>query len=366
VNGTTTLGAVVGLALMLLAAASAQAEPYIAVQSGFKCSTCHTNPSGGGKRTVFGNAYAASTLSGSSWSPLGEEGEHWTGEINRWFALGGDLRAALDYVETPGQEEQSSFDVSRGTIYAEFRVVPDRLTFYVDEQFAPGGAINREVYALLAAGGGRYTVKAGKFFLPFGLRLQDDSAFVRRYSGINFDTPDQGIELGLELDRWSAQVAVTNGTSGAPDDDTTKQTSVSATYIDAGWRLGVSYNLNNAALGDREMLGVFAGLRTGPIAWLAEIDAITDDVADGQQDALAGLLEANWRVAAGHNVKLSYEHYDPNDAVDEDDQQRLSLVWEYWAFQHFQSRVGLRTNDGVAAMPLTDQDEFFAELHVYF
>jgi hypothetical protein len=189
---------------------------------------------------------------------------------------------------------------------------------------------------------------------------------VRRYSGINFDTPDQGIELGLELDRWSAQVAVTNGTAGAPDDDTTKQTSVSATYIDAGWRLGVSYNLNNAALGDREMLGVFAGLRTGPIAWLAEIDAITDDVADGQQDALAGLLEANWRVAAGHNVKLSYEHYDPDDAVDEDDQQRLSLVWEYWAFQHFQSRVGLRTNDGVAAMPLTNQDELFAELHVYF
>ncbi|HSG64147.1 MAG TPA: hypothetical protein VLD39_04075 [Gammaproteobacteria bacterium] len=194
------LVAAVGLAATLSAATSALAEPYIAVQSGYKCSACHTNPSGGGKRTVFGNAYAASTLARTSWSGLGNEGEHWTGEISRWFALGGDLRAALDYVETPGQKKQSDFGVSRGTIYAEFRLFPDRLTFYVDEQFAPGGTINREVYALLAAGDGRYTVKTGKFFLPFGLRLEDDSAFIRRYTGINFDPPDQGVELGLELD----------------------------------------------------------------------------------------------------------------------------------------------------------------------
>jgi hypothetical protein len=45
------------------------------------------------------------------------------------------------------------------------------LTFYVDEQIAPGGTLNREAYGLLTPANGKYTVKAGKFFLPYGLRL---------------------------------------------------------------------------------------------------------------------------------------------------------------------------------------------------
>lgn len=362
----TTLAVVVCLTAGLLAAPRARSEPYLAVQGGFKCAVCHTNPSGGGKRTVFGNAYAASTLAQTTLSALGGGDQAWSGEINRWLAVGGDLRAAFDYVDTPGQQEQSEFGISRGTVYAEVRVIADRLTLYVDQQVAPGGSVNREAYALIAAGGGRYTIKAGRFFLPFGFRLQDDSAFVRQFTGINFDTPDQGVELGLELDRWSAQIAVTNGSGGAADNDTGKQASLRASYVNPGWRLGVSYNFNNADLGDREMAGVFAGLRTGPIAWLAEIDAITDDTAAGRLDSIASLLEANWRVAAGHNLKLSYEFYDPDDNVDEDDRNRLSLVWEYWAFQNFQSRIGLRTNNGVTAFPLTNRDSFFAELHVYF
>lgn len=362
----TTLAVAACLVAQLLLVRQAHGEPYLAVQGGYKCAVCHTNPSGGGKRTVFGNAYAAGTLARTTLSTLGGENQTWSGDINRWFAIGGDLRAAFDHVDTPEQQAQSEFAVSRGTLYAEVKVIPDRMTFYVDQQVAPGGSINREAYALIAAGGGKYRIKAGKFFLPFGFRLQDDSAFVRQFTGINFDTPDQGIELGLEIDRWSAQIAVTNGSAGASDSDTGKQASLRVSYINPGWRVGVSYNFNNAELGDREMLGVFAGLRTGPIAWLAELDAITDDTAIGKLDSVASLLEANWRIAAGHNLKVSYEFYDPDEDIDADDRNRLSLVWEYWAFQNFQSRIGLRTNDGIPSLPLTNQDNFFAELHVYF
>ena len=359
----TTLPVLAGLMTLLLYVPAARAEPYLAVQGGYKCGVCHTNPSGGGKRTTFGSAYAAGTLARTV---LGNEDQFLSGEINRWLAIGGDLRAAYDDIDTPQQDAQSEFAVSRGTLYAEVKLIPERLTLYVDQQVAPGGSLNREAYALVTADRGRYTIKAGKFFLPFGFRLQDDTAFVRQFTGINFDTPDQGLELGIELDRWSAQLAVTNGTAGAPDNDSTKQASLRASYVDQRWRLGISYNYNNAELGDREMQGVFAGLRTGSIAWLAEVDTISDDLGAVQQDALATLLEANWRVAPGHNLKLSYEHYDPDEDVEANDRSRVSLVWEYWAFQHFQSRIGLRTNDGVEALPLTNQDVFFAELHVYF
>jgi hypothetical protein len=344
----------------------AEAEPYLAVRAGLKCVACHVNPTGGGKRNAFGTVYAQSRLSRRTIGTPGS-GEVWTGEAGRWLALGGDLRSGLDAVDTPGVERQSSFGISRGTVYAQLKGIPDLLSFYLDEQIAPGGARTREAYALLTPARGTYTIKVGKFFLPYGLRLQDDTAFVRQVTGINFDTPDNGIEAGLELDKWSAQVALTNGTAGGPDNDATKQISLLASYVATRWRIGASYNFNNAELGDRQMQGVFAGLRTGPIAWLAEIDYITDDLATGvQRDSAVGLVEANWAFAKGNNLKLTYELFDPDRDVEEDQRERYSLVWELFPFQLIQSRIGIRSYNGVPDLAATNRDEVFAELHLYF
>jgi len=49
--------------------------------------------------------------------------------------------------------------------------------------------------------------------------------------------------------------------------------------------------------------------------------------------------------------------------VDEDDQTRASLVWE---FSPMQPRIGVRLYDGIPASDLQNRDEFFAELHVFF
>lgn len=115
------------------------------------------------------------------------------------------------------------------------------------------------------------------------------------------------------------------------------------------------------------MVAVFAGYRTGPITWLAELDFISDEIP-GQSDReiYASLLEANWRIRKAHNLKLSYDFVDPSDGVSEDERERYSLLWEYTPVQLVQTRLGYRTYNGVPEDPLSNRDQLFAELHVYF
>jgi hypothetical protein len=320
------------------------------------------NPTGGGKRTPFGELYARNQISARAVT-LDAERKPWTGDVTKWFAVGGNFREDYESVDFPGSGAESDTDVRRATVYAEFRALPNLLSIYFDEKVAPDDVINREAYLLLTPAHGKFVVKAGQMFLPFGLRIEDDEAFVREDSGINFNTPEDGVELGLELAKWSAQVAVTQGTG---TDDSYDHVSLSAAYVRPRWRVGASLNTNDDPLGDRDMHGVFAGVKTGPISWLAELDLVRDKSSFGDNDSYATLLEGNWRIRKGHNLKVTYEFIDPDDDRGEDQQEKYSAVWEYSPVQFVQTRVGVRRYNGIPNFPASNRDEAFAELHVYF
>ncbi len=344
---------------------SAVAEPYLAQFKGMQCSSCHSHPSGGGLRNTYGNAFAQTELPaeriGNAAASL------WTGRVLEWLSVGADLRAAYQSVDTPGSETTSSFDVSRGTVYLEASVIPNRLSVYLDQQVAPGSSLNREAYVRLNTQDRRFHFIAGQFFLPYGLRLQDDSAFIRQFTAVNFTIPDRGIQAGFESGPWSTQLSVTNGSGGGAELDTGKQVSAVASFVKPLWRLGVSANSNNADAGDRNMQNIFFGLKTGPIVWLTEVNLITDDVAaGGEQDAVAGLLEANWFIRRGHNLKISYDYFDPNSDLSEDHQVRYNLIWEYTPMQFLQGRFGARLYEGTPQVNAQNRDVFFAEIHGFF
>ncbi|HUQ52455.1 MAG TPA: hypothetical protein VM692_09555 [Gammaproteobacteria bacterium] len=354
---------IVAAALLACAIAPsvATAEPYLAVESGLKCGNCHVNPSGGGKRNAFGTLYARNQLSAHA-IDLAEGRKPWDGEVvSRWFAVGGDFRGGYSSVDVPGFAQQSDTDVTRATVYAELRAIPNLLSVYVDQKIAPDDSENREAYLKVTPFDGKLTIKAGQMFVPFGLRLQDDNTFVRQATGVNFLTPDDGVEVGLELAKWSTQLAVIEGPSGADD-----QVSATAVYVQPKWRVGLSVNTSEDAFGDREMQSVFAGLKTGPISWLAELSLVNDEAPAGEREFYATLLEGNYRLRKGHNLKLGYEYLEPNRDRDEDEQERYSLVWEYNPIQFVQSRVGVRRYNGIPNIAVSNRDEVFAELHVYF
>jgi hypothetical protein len=351
--------------LLLLVTGLVQAEPWLAVRMGLKCGTCHESPTGGGLRSAFGNIFAQSQMPARTVDP--GEGGPWTGAVSRHLSVGADLRAAATATRVPGEATLNEFELQELRVYLQLNALPNRLSVTVDQRLAPGSSDNLEAYGRLWFAGRKGYLKAGQFYLPFGLRLEDDSAFVRQASGINMTTPDRGLELGWESTWWTAQLAVSNGTAGAPEQDDGKQWSLRAEHVRNRWRLGGSVNFNQSDSGDRQLLGIHAGLRTGPVAWLAEADRISDDGFPGGRRVLwAGLLEANWSFARGQNLKASFEAFEPDDDVAEDEQARVSLIWEYTPLPFVQLRVGARVYDGIPQNELQNRRVFIAELHAFF
>jgi hypothetical protein len=203
-------------------------------------------------------------------------------------------------------------------------------------------------------------------YLPYGIRLQDDTAFIRQVPGINFATPDRGVEFGMETAFWSVQFAASNGTAGGPATNDGKQYSFRAEHVMSRWRAGASFNFNNSTGDKRQMQNIFGGLRTGPLAWLAEADYILDDNFAPRRKQLLGLIEADWTVRVGQNLKLTAEYFDPDTTLSHDYQDRFSIVYEYTPFQFLQLRLGLRNYDGIAQSDLQNRRLVFGQINGYF
>jgi hypothetical protein len=352
---------------LVLFATAARAEPYFAVQTGLKCAQCHVNVTGGGMRTQFGNLFAQSQLAATK---IDTGDAAWLGNIGTYFGVGANLRSGLTATDVPGTKLTSSFDLREARIYFSFTPIPDRLAVYVDQLVAPGSALNREAFVRYSDKAGRYYLKAGRFYLPFGWRLQDNDAFVRIETGVNMNSPDTGVEVGWDGGPLAVRFAASNGTLGGAEVDRGKQFSLQTEYVQDMWRLGVAGNFNDAAVGDRAAVGVFAGLRTGSVSWLAEFDALEDrsliPTAGRKRRSSVWLVEGNWRIQQGHNLKLTAENLDTDRDIVQNRQSRVSAVYEYAPIQYLQLRGGLRHFDGPPQFPAQNRRLYFLEMHGFF
>jgi hypothetical protein len=53
-------------------------------------------------------------------------------------------------------------------------------------------------------------------------------------------------------------------------------------------------------------------------------------------------LEGNWSIRKGLNAKLAYEHLDPDDTPEEDQQNRICAIIKVFPVQFTQLRFGIR------------------------
>ena len=343
------------------------AEPYLAIREGLKCSSCHMNKTGGGQRTQFGAGFGVQDL---PWKNFDLQANHvpmyWSA-FNDLLAIGGDFRAINDSTISDNKIETNNFAIQEAELYLHASLIPDHLSFYADEAVAPNGVQSREIFAMVNLPE-RGWIKAGKFVLPYGLRLLDDKAFIRGVTGFSFLNPDVGAEIGFEPGNFSFITSVTNGTAGTQDNNTDKQIVGTVAYVPSAFRIGASASYNRGPQQSlAESAGVWGGFRFHKAALLGEVDRVRNELnAFEKTDQFVAHAEIDYLIYRGWNVKVAYEYFDPNTHLAEDQRDRVVVGIEPFITPFFQVSAFYQFNQSIPQDPVGNTDEFTIQAHIYF
>lgn len=367
------------VAVMALVAVRAHAEPYLAVRSGAKCSDCHTNLDGGGKRTPFAHIHSHDILRDLQILPLPKGVRSFNGELNQWVSIGSDLRvrSTTTWDSNPDAEgrvpENRAFrshfasedlEVQQATGYLEVDLWPEVLTLYGDFNAAGGGVTAREAIAILKL---PYNVflKGGRFFPPYGLRLYEDESFTRSRVGFTFQNPDEGFEVGVIPGPFYFAASVTNGAGG--DRDVLTSFNGYGVFDDLPVVRNVLAGASVARQSNKRTVGaIYGGANLWKFTYLAEFDWIDDRTVlppDTGRDQYASYAEVNLLLFDWLNLRGTFDFIKVSGNRD---QVRYQIGAEPFIDKFIQPRLYYVINNGPGNQPEQNTTQLVFELHFFF
>jgi len=393
------------LGTLLLWTSAAGAEPYLAVREGMRCSACHVNMNGGGMRSDLVTMHARDVLHYPSFlGTFSNLPDFFSGEINKYLALGGDLRASNTAIfqdrSSPakcpgpttsglcvdndtvlrGRLEENTLDVTEATLYGQVRLVPDYVSLYIDQRFQPT-TDTREVFGLLRGvlPWNGY-IKAGRMYLPYGLQLQDDGAFIRggtngsANTGFSFRLQEAGGALGFEPEPLTFILALTDGSAGDRDVRVTATTYAVLTDLPVVRNVLVGGSFSRVGPPGSEALrfGFFSGTNIERFTVLGEADFLSDRTPDTNGRTIGRFVaygEGNYLLFDWLNVKVALDFSDDDGSLPrtaDDSENRFSVGFEPFLNRFVQPRIFYRVNSGVQAQPTHNQNVLLVEMHLFF
>lgn len=336
-----------------------RALPRYAIFEGVRCSACHVDPTGAGMRNDTGGTEFMQELSLAATQSLVTKNV--SGRLTNWVAVGTDIRAQHQtVVQTP---RTNQFTLPQASLYLALQPIK-HVTGYVDYDLA--NTTNRVGVAMLHELPLGLYVKAGRFFLPYGLRIDDDTSFIRTATNMTFASPDVGAELGVAPGPFEFAAAVSNGVPGGfGDENRAKAVTATAHWVAAHGRLGASIHWNRRPAVELVQSAVHGGARLGPVAWLAELDwqRSRTTASGATTQLLAGFSEVNWRILQGLYAKAQYDFLDPDLHADNDRQHRIGIGLDVAPLPYLQCALWYRLNIGGGA---ASADQLLAKVHVFF
>jgi hypothetical protein len=358
-----SLLAAVGVLFAL--AAPAAAYPQFQLSSGSaRCSQCHISPTGGGLLTQWGTAESGDTLT------PGGDGRFLHGLVTlpEWLQLGGDFRVAAlanDVGSTDGTEFAAfpmQADVgaaiksgalrlvgylgARGRVRSGAPTSTDSSGSMVESPSLASYFISREHYVMYqpdeAAG---IYVRAGRFAAPYGLRLADHTAYVRRYLGYNLLEETYGIGVGYLADAVEIHATgfVYDPLQGGPRKEVGGAVLVEMQPGDAV--IGFSARASKASTDTRLQAGAHAKLwiENAKLLVQGEIDGVHQSFdAGGARNQLAAYVGPVLIPTKGLYTGVAYQAFAEDLAVHSVLHQGIDAWASYLPRAHFEIMLNAR------------------------
>jgi hypothetical protein len=227
-------------------------------------------------------------------------------------------------------------------------------------------------------------LKGGEMFLPYGLQIQDDNAFIRggrngsATTGFSFNVSQPAFQIGWEPGPLAIVGAVSQG--AVDDRDVQVTGTVSSLFTDlpvvpnvlvgfSGSRVGPSGN-------ETSQLGFFTGFSIGPFTYLGEVDfghfSFTDS-STGKRVSTGTFItysEGNYLLFDWLNMKVAFDYADYDGTLprqgSSNAENRFSVGFEPFLARFLQLRFFYRVSNGVSSIPDHNQGLWTGEMHIFF
>ena len=305
--------------------------PLYAARQGLMCSSCHFDPNGGGPRNEFGFAFARNRHSlepdtSSQWKDLNI--------VNRvsetmpvYFGVNQRFMLLTNAREVQSPAERAGFFNMENALYVTFQPHP-RLTLVYNRDAFDDAVLAQDEFGIVSGFPLDGYVKAGRFRIPFGLRMDDHTVatregFLNLSGGPSFlpydpRIPDMGVEVGGDRGIWFGRASFTNGASNVFGAQPFAQTETAKLgYNLRGWQGGVSIYDDYEKTGQYPFRratrwGYYGLSHWRKLQFIAEADSGSDRYANGDPrghaaNLLATFGEADYTVNRGVNLRVRYD-----------------------------------------------------------
>ena len=326
----------------------AHAYPQFQLIRDQMCTSCHLSPAGGNLLNENGLATAESI------SQFGHAPEFIYGKIKtpKWLTLGGDVRAAAGYLQTPtkslvgipmqiegyGSAIFGSFSI-HANVGARASTVGNEAATYVWA---------REHYLMWQSKPGEIEgayVRLGRFMPVYGLRLAEHPTYVRRYGGTPLYADTYALHAAFVAQRFEAHVT---GFIKDPLIDPVDHGSGAMLYSefrpDEGTSIGLEGMYKRTA-DDTKFGGGLIGKKVlgGKLLLQTELQFVSQVIAksglnkaDGNPLQLIGYLLASYFPKDFLMIDVGLGHYDSNIRTRDLDRDCLDLNIHYFFDSHIE------------------------------
>lgn len=349
------------LLVALAASPDASAYPWMIAHGYTSCAGCHLDPSGGGALTAYGRSTGQLLLSPNGAEDSGDPGKRadfllGLVELPKGLTLQADFRG-LGFPKPTEQADGSltwgarailmqsdlraGVNVGKAVAYASAGVVSEggQAAHLSSTDDGRWNAVSREYWAGYAPIKG-LLVRAGRMELPFGLRIEEHTAYVRTSTRTNLNADQQaGVAASYGTRRYRAEVmGILGNPQVAPADYREQGYSAMAAWspvktLEVGASSLVTKankDIGTLAPRTRQAHGVFGRYGGVPhTAIMAEGDLLRSDDDGVSTSGIAAMVLADVEVTPGLHLRGIEQWCDTDlaDAVTGATTEWLSAIW---------------------------------------